>query len=224
MRNSGKKLNQYVEDYVVFDLETTGISAAKDAVIEISAIKVNGGRVADEFSTLVNPLRPIPFQASRVNGITDKMVKNSPVFQEALRDFLDFSEGQVLVGHNIHTFDMKFIRRDALNYWNLELANDYVDTLPLARAYLPGLKSYTLTNLASHYGLAISGAHRALNDCRMNQQVFEYLGHEIKTPSSPVKAAPKCPRCGLLLQRRKGRYAEFWGCTGYPDCRYTQKA
>ncbi|MGF7012071.1 DNA polymerase-3 subunit epsilon [Lachnospiraceae bacterium PF1-22] len=220
--NVGKKLNKYVEDYVVFDLETTGVSIKTDEVIEISAIKVSGGRVADEFSTLVNPLRPIPYQASRVNGITDSMVKNSPDFKAALGAFLDFTGNQVLVGHNIHTFDLKFIRRDAMNFWNMGIANDYVDTLPLARACLPKLKSYSLTNLASHYGIRVSDAHRALGDCRMNQQVFEHLGREIKNPAPEAGTAFTCPQCGQLMQRRKGRFGEFWGCTGFPDCRYTQ--
>lgn len=72
----GRKQDKYVRDYVVFDLETTGINAASDAVIEISAIKVLGGRTADTFSTLVNPQRPIPYHASQVNHIFDHMVED----------------------------------------------------------------------------------------------------------------------------------------------------
>ena len=71
----GRKLNSYTPDYVLFDLETTGISCETDDVIEISAVKVAGGKIVDEFSTLVNPGRPIPAQASAVNGITDEMVQ-----------------------------------------------------------------------------------------------------------------------------------------------------
>ena len=77
-KTAGKRLTAYISDYVIFDLETTGISSAADEVIEISAVKVKGGRVVEEFSTLVNPGRPIPFAASQLNGITDDMVKNSP--------------------------------------------------------------------------------------------------------------------------------------------------
>lgn len=82
----GTKLNRYVLDYVVFDLETTGISSTSDAVIEISAVKVRNGQVVDEFSTLVNPCRPIPYGVSSVNGIYDDMVKDSPVFKDVLKD------------------------------------------------------------------------------------------------------------------------------------------
>lgn len=75
---SGKKLNDYVSDYVIFDLETTGTSCTTDEVVEISAIKVVDGKVVEEFSTLVNPQMPIPYWATEVNGITDTMVADSP--------------------------------------------------------------------------------------------------------------------------------------------------
>ncbi len=134
----GKRLYQDVSDYVIFDLETTGISCAGDAVIEIAALKVSGGKIADSFSTLVNPERPIPYGASRVNGIYDEMVQNCPVIETALGGFLDFAEDRILVGHNIHAFDMKFIKRDAARLWGKTVGNDYIDTLAIARQYLPG--------------------------------------------------------------------------------------
>lgn len=216
----GKKLNRYVPDYVIFDLETTGISPVTDAVIEISAVKVRGGQIEGEFSTLVNPERPIPFWASDVNGIYDEMVADSPVFETALRDFLDFAGDSVLVGHNIHTFDMLFIKRDAEKYWGRTVGNDYIDTLSLARQLLPQLSHHKLVDLADYYHISTGGAHRALNDCRMNQQVFEYLGKELE--KARAGGARICPRCGQLMKKRSGRYGEFWGCSGYPGCRYTQ--
>lgn len=97
---------------MVFDLETTGISRVYDEVVEISAVKVRGGKVVDEFSTLVNPGRHIPSGASQVNGITDQMVAYAPRFVKVLQEFLDFTEGYPLVGHNIASFDMKFICRE----------------------------------------------------------------------------------------------------------------
>lgn len=222
---SGKELNKYVPDYVIFDLETTGISCAKDAVIEISAVKVRRGKVVDEFTTLVNPERPIPYYASQVNGITDDMVTDSPVFEEALAAFLEFAGDAVLVGHNIATFDMKFICRDANCYWGQMIGNDYVDTLRMAREVLPDMKHHKLTDLAEYYGLSVKGAHRALNDCRMNQQVFEYLAQDLakmKAAGQEVKKLPSCPKCGKLLKKRNGKFGEFWGCTGFPNCRYTK--
>lgn len=223
----GKKIVKYLPDYVVFDLETTGISTVYDDVIEISAVKVKAGRVADEFSTLVNPGRPIPWAASRVNGITDGMVKGAPQFHEALGTFLEFVGNDVLVGHNIHTFDMKFIYRDAERFFGKIPDNDYVDTLQMARRCLPQLSAYKLVDLAGFYGISPDGAHRALNDCRMNQQVFEHLGQELQKqqkmkPEGSGADSKICPRCGEIMKRRNGRFGEFWGCGGFPSCRYTE--
>ncbi len=176
----GTQKTKYTPDYVVFDLETTGISRVYDEVVEISAVKVRGGKVVDEFSTLVNPGRHIPAGASQVNGITDQMVAHAPRFVKVLQEFLDFTEGYPLVGHNIASFDMKFICRDAEKYYGSVPANDYVDTLPLARKHLPNLSHHKLTDLASYYGLTTDGAHRALNDCRMNQRVYECMVKEMQ--------------------------------------------
>ena len=176
----GTQQTKYTPDYVVFDLETTGISRVYDEVVEISAVKVRGGKVVDEFSTLVNPGRHIPPGASQVNGITDQMVAHAPRFSKVLQEFLDFTEGYPLVGHNIASFDMKFICRDAEKYYGSLPSNDYVDTLPLAKKHLPNLSHHKLTDLASYYGLTTDGAHRALNDCRMNQQVYECMVREMR--------------------------------------------
>ncbi len=222
---AGNKLkNQYVSDYVIFDLETTGISPRNDEVVEISAIKVIGGKVVEEFSTLVNPQRPIPFQATNVNGITDDMVKDAPTFDVALKDFIEFAGDMILVGHNIHAFDMKFICRDAKRYFGKTIGNDYIDTLPLAKMYLPEMDHHTLSDLADHYDIDSDGAHRALCDCKMNQQVFEHLGEEIKHPSDAAKSVLKCPKCGSAMKLRNGKFGPFWGCTSFPECRYTQNA
>lgn len=218
----GKRLGRYKKDYVVFDLETTGISPNYDEVVEISALKVRDGEVVEEFGTLVNPKRPIPYGASSVNGITDEMVANAPVFSEVLEQFFDFAGNDILVGHNIHTFDMKFLYRDSLRYFGQVPDNDYVDTLMLARTCLPGLRHHRLTDLAQHYGLSTTGAHRALNDCYMNQQVFEHLAKEIKLQQADGKGRV-CPVCGNPMKKRSGRYGEFWGCTGFPSCRHTER-
>ena len=153
----GRKINIYVPDYVVYDLETTGTDPHTDEVIEIAGIKVQGGKVVEEFSTLVNPGIPIPDGASSVNEIYDDMVADSPDFEAALKDFMDFA----------------------------------------------------------------GEAHRALADCRMNQQVFECLHEEMEHPTTEVKI---CPRCGGFLKKRNGKFGAFWGCEGYPECRYTENA
>ena len=217
--NKGKKLDQYVTDYVVFDLETTGISCYNDQVVEISAVKVSKGQVVEEFTSLVNPKCPIPYRASMVNGITDEMVKDAPAFDKVLADFLGFIGDHVLVGHNIHTFDMKFIYRDCEKFWGKVPENNYVDTLSLARMCLAELGHYKLTDLSEYYGVSTKGAHRALKDCRMNQIIYERLGGEMEKRKNDIK---QCPKCGQFLLKRKGKFGYFLGCGGYPACRYTE--
>ena len=218
----GKKRIECLSDYVLFDLETTGVSWEKDEVVEISAVKVQNGEVVEEFSTLVNPGIPIPFYASDVNGITDEMVADSPTFDIALGKFLEFAGDAVLVGHNIHCFDMKFIQKSAQRYYGQMIGNDYIDTLQIARLYLPEMDHFTLQDLARHYGISTKGAHRALNDCRINQRVYESLKDDMKNPSEAAKAVKKCPKCGNILRKKNGKFGEFWGCMSYPECRYTK--
>ena len=218
----GKKLDGYIPDYVVYDLETTGTSYKTDCIVEIAAVRVQGGRVVDEFTSLVNPCCNIPSAASRVNHITDDMVADAPMIQEVLPKFLDFSGKLPFVGHNIHTFDMKFIYRDCEQYFGRVPGNDYVDTLLLARMCLPALGHHRLGDLAEYYRIPSAGAHRALNDCRMNQKVYECLAQELKNLEQNSENLKRCPRCGQFLMKRNGKYGMFWGCSGFPSCRYTQ--
>lgn len=220
--NRGKLLNEYVKDYVIFDLETTGTSCYTDQVVEISAIKVLDEKIVEEFSTLVNPGIPIPYYASIVNGITDDMVSDAVSFDVALADFVNFIGDLPLVGHNIHSFDMKFIYRDLEKYFGKVLDNDYIDTLKLSRMFLPMLSHHKLVDLAAYYNISTMGAHRALNDCRMNQQVYYLLSKEMSEEGRERNGIKLCPNCGQVLKRRKGRFGEFFGCGGYPECRYTE--
>lgn len=220
----GVEINAYVPDYVMFDLETTGISWKKDAVIEISALKVREGKTVEEFSSLVNPRRPIPAEASQVNHITDDMVAEAPYFEEVLARFLDFIGEDVLAGHNIRSFDLKFLKRDIRVFYGGKLDNSYVDTLVLARTALPQLSSRSLESLARYYGFSTEGAHRALNDCRINKLVYEKLAGELAAAETGEQKLRLCPECGKLLKLRNGRFGEFWGCSGYPRCRHTEDA
>ena len=242
----GKERRKYTPDYVVYDLETTGISCQRDEVIEISAIRVRGGHPVSTFTQLVNPGRPIPYGASSVNHIYDNMVADKPGFSQVLGEFLDFIGDDVLVGHNIKRFDMNFIYRDCQRYFGQTIDNDYIDTLHMAKQCFPAWKHRRLENLAEHYGISTQGAHRALQDCHMNQQVFELMaqdiakaacnggeGHQLGTlnfgqigemqgNSSPQGENRYCPRCHSTLKKRKGRFGYVWGCSGFPNCRYTE--
>lgn len=217
--NKGKRLVKYVPDYVVFDLETTGTSCVNDDIIEISAIKAVNGIAAETFSTLVNPQRSIPYGATAVNGITDEMAADAPLIQDVLPEFLDFIGDFVLVGHNIQSFDLKFIYRAAEQLSGRTVTNDYIDTLYMARSCLPGLRHHKLTDLAAYFHVDSAGAHRAMNDCVMNQRCYE----EMAKIQQEMKVE-LCPRCGGELAKRKGKFGEFFGCTNFPKCRFTKNA
>lgn len=220
-RNKGKRLHKYVKDYVVFDLETTGINQERDAIIEISALKVCNSVIVEQYSTLVNPGRHIPYGATAVNGITDDMVAAAPDIGQAIGGFLDFIGEHILVGHNIHTFDTNFAYDAAYHALGRELGNDYIDTLYMARKCLPQLSGHKLTDVSRHFRIVTKGAHRALNDCIMNQKCYEELGKILETLCKDEPEAV-CPVCGGELCRRKGRFGEFYGCGNYPGCRYTR--
>ena len=104
------------------------------------------------------------------------------------------------------------------------LPNDFVDTLRLAKIVFPDWKHRRLGDLANYYGISTVGAHRALTDCKMNQKVFELLGKELSGEgTADVRQNVKtCPKCGMTMVKRKGKFGEFWGCKGFPDCRYTE--
>ena len=154
--------------------------------------------------------------------LSDKMVENARSFEKVLPEFLAFAGDDVLAGHNIAGFDMKFLYRDCEKYFGQTLTNDYIDTLAIAKLCFPEWKHRRLSDLAEHYGISTKGAHRTLADCRMNQQVFELMAKESGGTSAKQTEEKICPRCGLALKKRNGRFGGFWGCTGFPDCRYTE--
>ena len=221
-RQRGKRREEYIDDYVVFDLETTGLSPLTDKIIELSGVKVKAGKVVETFSALVNPGRPIPYGATAINGITDDMVKDSPSIHQVLGKFLDFVGDFVLVGHNIHTFDMKFLNCAMEEIYEKDISNDYIDTLYMARSCLRELPHHRLTDLAQHFHISTEGAHRALNDCVMNQKCYENMGALMKKKGSLLSDTEACPRCGGQLIKRSGKFGPFYGCCNFPRCRYTK--
>lgn len=221
----GKQVCRHVSDYVLFDLETTGISTNYDEIIEISAVKVRNGEIVEEFDELVNPGRSIPIQATMVNNITNAMVAKAPSFQEILPRFLEFAGDDVLVGHNIGKFDLMFIYRDCERMLGALPDNDYIDTLQLATLIFPDWKHRKLGDLAEFYSISTEGAHRALNDCVMNQKVFEMLGKELDGRGK-LEVKPDirvCPDCGKPMKKRSGKFGDFFGCSGYPNCKHTER-
>ncbi len=176
VRNKGRRRNEYVKDYVVFDIETTGFRPGLDEIIEISAVKVKDNQVVEDYSTLVRPSIRIPASATRVNGITNQMVSDAPEIEEAMAGFIEFIGDEILVGHNIHSFDTNFIYDAAMEAFQEGIYNDYIDTLYMAKSCLPQLSHHKLGDISEYFGISTEGAHRALNDCIMNQKCYEKMG------------------------------------------------
>jgi len=157
-------------EYVVLDTETTGLRPGSHRVIEIAAIRVRGGEAQGSFQTLLNPGTRLPAFIVQFTGITQEMVNKAPKAAEIFSDFLNFIEGAILVGHNIG-FDIGFLSYEA-RLLGLDFPLDGLDTIPLARRFLPGLRRFKLDNVADHLKIATANRHRALGDARVTAAVF----------------------------------------------------
>ena len=149
-------------EVVVFDIETTGLSAMKDTITEIGAVVMKNGRETDRFQTFADPGMHIPTTVTQLTGITDADVKGAPSQEEAVRAFLDFAGGRLLAAHNAG-FDIGFIYEACLRY-GIDFEPRYIDTLAAARALLPSLKSHRLNLVADFLGLPDFKHHRASDD------------------------------------------------------------
>ena len=159
------------DTFVVFDIETTGLSKETESITEIGAVKVVDGKIIDRFSTFVNPERPIPAEITKLTGITNEMVADAPVITEILPKFLEFCQDAVLVAHNAN-FDTGFIRLNAERKCGIEVKNTVLDTLELSRALLPELKKHKLDIICEQLGVSLEGHHRAVNDAEATAEVF----------------------------------------------------
>ena len=161
------------DDIVIFDLETTGLSADKDRITEIGAVKLRNMEVVEEFSLFVNPGMPIPPEITELTGITDEMVADAPFEKEAIEEFIAFAGKCVLVAHNAR-FDTGFVKavceRQGIDY---RFAS--VDTVALCRAALPHLKNHKLDTVAKEYKLGSFNHHRAIDDAKMLAAIYQKL-------------------------------------------------
>ena len=166
------------DDFVVFDIETTGFSPVKQRIIEIGAVKIQKGEIVDEFSSFVNPQIPIPFEIENLTHITDDMVKDAPLIAEVLPEFLEFCKGCVLVAHNAN-FDMSFIIENAKQF-GLPCDFTYVDTMAISRSIMTELNKHTLDSICKHMKINLENHHRAVDDARATAMVFQRFIHMLK--------------------------------------------
>lgn len=156
--------------FICFDIETTGLSAARDKITEIGAVKVENGVITDTFSTFANPEMPIPQKITQLTGITDDMVKDAPSQSEAVGAFLEFAGDNVLVAHNA-PFDTSFIAK-ACEDMGREYNYTSIDTVAISRAILKDIKNCKLDTVAKFLRLGDFNHHRATDDAEMLARIF----------------------------------------------------
>lgn len=159
--------------YVVLDLEMTGLNPKRDKIIEIGAARIENGEVTSQYETLVNPKMLIPDRVKELTGITDEMVAKAPCIEDIIADFASFCKEDIFVGQNV-IFDYSFLKQAAINE-KIPFEKSAVDTLKLARKFLPELEHRSLEYLCSYYGISRSLEHRALSDALATKEVLERL-------------------------------------------------
>ena len=162
--------------FVALDLETTGLKAQKDAIIEIGAVRFQGDRILGRFSTLVNPQRPLPRFIQQLTGIREEDVAQAPLLEEVLPELLAFVDRDVfgIVAHNA-PFDIGFLKVAGVNFHRPVL-----DTFELATILMPGAPSYNLGELSRALEIRLADAHRALDDAQATAQLFMHLLRELR--------------------------------------------
>ncbi|MDD3839668.1 MAG: PolC-type DNA polymerase III, partial [Clostridia bacterium] len=161
---------QLQDEFIIFDLETTGLKPSEDRIIEIGAVKVKNGEIVDEFSSMIDPGISIPAKITELTGIDDKMVKNAPKIEEILPNFLKFISDNPIVAHNA-SFDTAFIKKSC-DMMGIAIKNPVIDTLALSRVLYPKLKTYKLNKVAEHLNIKLDNHHRAVDDAKATALIF----------------------------------------------------
>lgn len=159
--------------YAIIDVETTGVNAKSDRITEIAIIIFDGEKIVKEYSSLINPERKIPYRISQMTGINNHMVASAPKFYELAKDIVELTKDCTFVAHNA-AFDYRFIRAEfeSLDY-NYERKT--LDTIKLARKFIPGLRSYSLGKLCDEIGIKINNRHRAMGDAQATVELFKRI-------------------------------------------------
>jgi DNA polymerase III subunit epsilon len=169
---------EIVMRFIAFDLETTGTLPNVDRIVEIGAIRWVDGEIDATYSTLVNPQMPISEGASRVNGITDEMVREFPVIEKLLPSFADFCGDDLLVAHNA-AFDYQFLLADVKKFETPAPRGLVIDTYTMSKKIFPGLANYKLGTLVQHLNISATEFHRAEADAGYCGRLFMEICHRV---------------------------------------------
>jgi DNA polymerase-3 subunit epsilon len=159
--------------YAIIDIETTGLSPSNEKITEIAIIIHDGQKIIEEYSTLINPEKKIPYRIIQITGINNQMVYDAPKFYEVAKKIVVLTEGMIFVGHNVR-FDYGFIRNEfkSLGY---QYERKTLDTIKLSRKLIPGKKSYSLGRLCKELEIENTARHRAAGDAMATTKLFELL-------------------------------------------------
>lgn len=159
--------------FAVIDIETTGLSAGKEKITEIAILLHDGQRVVEEFSSLIDPERKIPYYITQLTGINDQMVTGAPKFYELARMIVEMTDDSIIVGHNVH-FDYSFLKAEFLRL-GYDFQRKTLDTVRLSRKLIPGQPSYSLGKLCKALNIGNSQRHRALGDATATAELLGLL-------------------------------------------------
>lgn len=178
-----------LKSYIAFDVETTGVNPAENEIIEIGALKVREGKVAERFMELVRPLSPVSPSITALTGITNQMVSSARSRHDVISDFLAFCGEDILIGHNV-SFDYSFVKTSAAAE-GLPFEKSGIDTLKIAQKVHKDLESRSLESLCRYYHIENRSAHRAYHDALATAKLYQTLAHyfEAENPRlfSPVQ-------------------------------------
>lgn len=162
------------ENYIVIDIETTGLQDS-DQIIEIGALKIEGGKIKERFLVLVKHEKPLPKKITELTGITDEMLaKDGMEIREAIEGFRKFCGESELVGHNI-SFDLAFLQNAFIKHGMPIMRNNTLDTMRIARKNIDCDEGYDLKTLAKFFSIEYNNLHRASSDCLLTYEIFEKL-------------------------------------------------
>lgn len=176
--HKGKSIVEIRSQFVVVDIETTGLDPKRNNIIEIGAIKYKHFRPIDEFQLLVKPpehtnrkYKFVSKEITELTGITDDMLSCALDIFQVYPKFEEFLSSQIILGHNVN-FDINFLYDSGMKVTQNPLSNNYIDTLRISRKYLPELAHHTLTDISNRLGVVNKRAHRALTDCYATAECY----------------------------------------------------
>lgn len=176
----GQYVKKMIHNYCVLDIETTGLSWQENQIIEIGILKIRNNKIVDKYSQLINPQVKISSFITQLTGISNQMVKDQPLLKQIQKDVLDFIGQDIIIGHHT-SFDLNFIA----NHFQIDLENEYIDTVRLSQKAYPQLSHHRLSDMVEYLHLS-NNEHRAMADCIATYELYEKCKTELLKKKIPL--------------------------------------